>query len=241
MPMPSPAVLPFSALMALEWTDAPMWVFDLGCKCMRWANPAGLAFWNAASLDEFLARDCTDLSPSTIIRNQTQMDEHADGRCGRDQWTVYPRGQPATLNAHTIGVELADGSRAILYEATQVSTPLDPSVLRGVEAMQQTPLIVGLHRIYDGSAVMRNPSGMHSFGIIDTSVRRNDFAAMFVDPVQVDAALLNVRNNKIYSVEAELLTLGGARWYQLDVRPVLDPVTGEAMLQFPRHQPTKAG
>jgi len=232
MPVPSAAVLPFGALAGLEWTDTPMWVFDLGCKCMRWANPAGLAFWNAASLDEFLARDFTDLSPSTVIRNQIQMDEHAAGRCGRDQWTVYPQGQPATLNAHTVGIQLANGSQAILYEATQVATPLDPSVLRGVEAMQQTPLIVGMHRLSDGSTVMRNPSGAQHFGSVESSIRRNDFADMFVDAMQAEAALLKVRAQQSYTAEAELITLDGARWYRVDVRPVLDPVTGEAMLQL---------
>ncbi len=209
-----------------------MWVFDLGGKCMRWANPAGLAFWNAATLEAFLARDFSNLSPSTITRNQAQMDEHAAGHCGRDQWTVYPLGKPTTLNAHTIGIELPDGSRAILYEASQVPTTLDPSVLRGVEAMQQTPMIVGLFRISDGSAVMRNPSGVHSFGIMDTAVRRDDFAAMFVDPNQAITALGQVRSDQIFTAEAELVTLKGSCWYELDVRPVLDPVTGESMLQF---------
>ncbi len=232
MPKIPPAVLPFSALAALEWTDIPMWVFDLAGKCMRWANPAGLAFWNAATLEDFLARDFSNLSPSTITRNQAQMDEHAAGHCGRDQWTVYPHGKPTTLNAHTIGVELPDGSRAILYEASLVQTSLDPSVLRGVEAMQQTPMIVGLFRVSDGSAVMRNPSGVHSFGIMDTSVRRNDFAAMFVDPVQAERALVHVRSDHIHTAEAELSTLKGPRWYEFDARPVLDPVTGEPMLQF---------
>ena len=130
--------------------------------------------------------------------------------CGRDQWTVYPHGQPATLNAHTIGIELANGGLAILYEATQVSTPLDASVLRGVEAMQQTPLIVGLHRISDGSVVMRNPSGVQRFGIIDMSVRRNDFAAMFVDPAQAESAFGQVRHKQIHSAEADYAALGTA-------------------------------
>ena len=209
-----------------------MWVFDLRGKCMRWANPAGLAFWNATSLEEFLARDFANLSLSAVIRNQSQMDEHAAGRHGRDQWTVYPKGQPTTLNAHTIAVELPEGGRAILYEATQVSTPLDPSVLRGVEAMQQTPLIVAMYRMSDGSVVMRNPAGQHSFGIVDTSVRRDDFAAMFADQTQVEAVLLSVSSQQIYIAEAELITLHGRRWHLLDVRPVLDPVTGESMLQL---------
>ena len=207
-----------------------MWVFDLAGRRMRWANPAGLTFWNAGSLEEFLARDFSSLSDSTVIRNQAQMDAHANGNCGRDQWTVYPLGQPTTLNAHTIGVELADGSYAILYEASQVPTTQPPSVLRGVEAMQQTSLIIGLYRLSDGSAVMLNPSGMHSFGNIDQASQRNDFASLFIDKTQVEAALNQVRRKQIYAVETELSTLEGPRWYSLDVRSVLDPVTGDQML-----------
>ncbi len=227
----SPAVLPFSALAALEWTDTPMWVFDLNARCMRWANPAGLVFWNAGSLDEFLSRDFSALSQSTIFRNQAQMEEHAKGHCGRDQWTVYPLGQPTTLNAHTIGIELADGSLAILYEASQAPTMPHPSAIRGVEAVQQTSVVIGLYRLANGHAVMLNPPGVHSFGIIDESSERNDFAALFVDQAMVETALNQVRIKQRYVVEAKLATLEGPCWFSLDVRPVLDPVTGEQMLQ----------
>ena len=232
MSKPRPAVLPFGALAALEWTDTPMWVFDLNGKCMRWANPAGLAFWQANSLAEFQARDFSALSAATIIRNQAQMDEHAKGHCGRDQWTVYPHGQPTTLNAHTIGIELADGSHAILYEALQVPTTQHPSVLRGVEAMQQTAVIVGLYRAADGSAVMLNPSGVHHFGLIDTDLRRDDFAALFVDRAQWERTVQQVSQGQMCATEAALETRSGPCWFSLEVRSVLDPVTGEPMFQL---------
>ena len=210
-----------------------MWVFDLLGRRMRWANPAALAFWNAASLEEFLARDFSDLSPSTIIRNQAHMEEHAVGRCGREQWTLYPQGQPTTVDIHSIGIALPEpeGGRGILYEVLRTMKTIDPTVLRGVEAMQQTPLVIGLYRASDGSAVMRNPSGVESFGIVDSTQRQDDFSAMFVDPVQAEMALEKVFHQRKYQVEVELLTLSGAHWYDLDVRPMLDPVTGEAMLQ----------
>ncbi|MEN9374181.1 MAG: hypothetical protein RIR79_1733 [Pseudomonadota bacterium] len=209
-----------------------MWVFDLTGKRMRWANPAGLAFWNAASLDEFLARDFSNLSTSTIIRNQTHMDEHARGHSVREQWTLYPKGKPITLNAHSVSVELPEGGRAILYEGLLIAESLDPAVLRGVEAMQQTPLIIGLYRVVDGSVVMRNPSGVECFGIMDTSERRDDFSTIFFEPAQAQIALHQLRQRQAYNAEVELITLKGVRWYNLDVRPVLDPVTGEAMLQI---------
>ena len=219
-------------LVALEWTDTPMWVFELGKKCMRWANAAGLRYWGADSLDEFLARDFSNLSESAIARNQVHMTMHACGHTGRDQWTVYPKGKPTTLNAHSIGMMLDDGTVAILYEATQVATPLSPSVLRGAEAMQQTPVIIAMHRLCDGSAVMRNPAAVRHLGVAKKCERHNDFFMMFAAPEKAWAALTDVRTGHIHATEAELLTLEGPRWYRIEARPVLDPVTGEQMLQF---------
>ncbi len=212
-----------------------MWVFDLLGKRMRWANQAGVTFWNAASVAEFMARDFSNLSPSTIIRNQAHMDEHAVGRCGRDQWTLYPHGQPTTVKIHSIGVALPEGGRGILYEVLETMQSPDPTMLRGVEAMQQTPLVVALFRLADGSVVMRNPSGVECFGIVDTTKRQDDFAAMFVDSTQAESALQQILshqgNQGIYQDEAQLCTLQGVRWYALDARPMLDPVTGEMMVQ----------
>jgi len=219
-------------LAALQWTDTPMWVFDLNKKRMRWANAAGLSYWDAESLDEFLARDFSNLSDSAIARNQVHMTLHAGGHTGRDQWTVYPKGKPTTLNAHSIGMMMDDGTVAILYEATQVATPLDPSVLRGAEAMQQTPVIIALHKLCDGSAVMRNPAAVRHLGIANQCEPQNDFFMMFAAPEKAWAALTDVRAGHIHATEAALLTLQGPRWYRVEARPVLDPVTGDPMLQF---------
>jgi PAS domain-containing protein len=100
-----------------------------------------------------------------------------------------------------------------------------------VEAVQQTSVVIGLYRLANGHAVMLNPPGVHSFGIIDESSERNDFAALFVDQAMVETALNQVRIKQRYVVEAKLATLEGPCWFSLDVRPVLDPVTGEQMLQ----------
>lgn len=229
---PSPAVLPWTALAALEWTDTPMWVFDLTGKQMRWSNQAGLEFWNASSLEDFLARDFSDLSPSTIIRNQAHMDEHIVGRCGHEQWTLYPKGQPTTVDIHSVGITLPEGHRAILYEVLHIMKSPDPFIPRGVEAMQQTPLVIALFRIADGSVVMRNPAGVQHFGSVNAFERQDDFSAMFVDSAQAEIAWKQIFLQRKYQAEVELHTLQGDHWYDLDVRPMLDPVTGETVLQI---------
>lgn len=223
--------LPFSALDAYLWSDTPMWVFDLTRRRMAWANPAAVAFWNAASLEEFLAREFSNLSEATITRNEAVMKEHAAGRQVRMQWTVYPKGLPVTFNAHTTGVLLAEGTEAILYEAHALPQTMDPSMLRGVESMQHTSVLVGLYR-FDGSAVMRNPAAVRTLGMIDPSTRDDDFGAMFVDPATAETARRMVMGGQVFSAEVEMASQTGARWYGLDARPVSDPVTGESLIQI---------
>lgn len=211
-----------------------MWVFDLQHLRMTWANPAGVTLWNATSLEEFLARDFSSLSEASITRNQSVMAEHVAGRSVRAQWTIYPKGLPVTVNAHSIGVQMADGSLAILYEAHAVPESIAASVLRGVEAMQHTSVLVALHRL-DGSAVMRNPSAVRAFGAIDacadTSARRDELAAMFIDPATAAALRDTVSAGHIYSEEMQLAIPSGPSWHSLDARQVPDPVTGEQLIQ----------
>ena len=223
------ALLPYSALENFHWSDTPMWVFDMLHQRMLWANPAGVAFWKADSLEEFLARDFADLSEATVTRNQVVMAEHAAGRTARAQWTVYPKGHPVTINAHSIGVELADGRVAILYEAHSPSLSLDPAVLRGVEAMQHTSVLIALFS-RSGSAVMRNPAAVRAFGAVDSSAKQDDFQAMFAEPETAQAIHRQLNQGKNYSSEIQLATLNGIRWYGMDAHLVPDPVTGAPLV-----------
>ena len=197
---------------------------------MAWANQAGVAFWNAPSLADLLARDFSSLSEATVTRNQAVMAEHAAGRSVREQWTVYPNGKPITAKMHSTAVRLDDGRIGILYEAHPMPEGFDPAALRAVEALQHTSVRVALHRV-DGSAILRNPAAVRAFGPVSAAGQADDFAAMFVDRQMADAAREAVAAGQTFSVELELATPEGPHWHGLDARPVLDPVTGEPLVQ----------
>ncbi len=223
-------VLPYSALAAYEWSDTAMWVFDLGRRCMNWANPAGLQLWNAPTLSEFMARDFSQMSEATVSRNLAMMAEHAAGRVVREQWTVYPKGQPLTCNTQSTAITLEDGTVGILFEAHPVTEAVDPNAVRAVEALQHTSVRVALHRL-DGSTVLRNPAAMRAFGPVLAAVGHDDFAAMFVDPEAPVRARARIDAGQTFSEELELACADGPRWHGLDARPVLDPVTGAQIIQ----------
>jgi signal transduction histidine kinase/ActR/RegA family two-component response regulator len=228
------ALLPYSSLEYFQWSDTPMWVFDMQRQQMQWANPAGLAFWKADSLDEFLTRDFGNLSPGAVTRNQSMMAEHAAGRSVRDQWTVYPKGHPITFNMHSIGIELIDGRAAILYEAQSLVEKLDPSILRSVEAMQNVTELITLFN-QKGRAVMRNPAAVRAFGPVAPNGSRedadhDDFLAKLGSPATVQEILSELEDGKHYSNELQLVTKNGVRWHSLDAHKVPDPVTGELLI-----------
>ncbi len=223
------ALLTFGALEAFQWSDTPMWVFDMLRQRMLWANPAGVAFWKADSLDEFLARDFADLSPATITRNQVVMAEHAAGRTARAQWTVYPKGQPVTFNAHSIGIQLPDGRVAILYEAHSTTLDLDPATLRGVEAIHNTSVLIALFGLR-GNAVMRNPAAVRAFGPTDSTAIHDDFLTMFTDQTVAQSVREMLGEGKTYSSETQLTTSNGPRWFGMDAQLVPDPVTGDFLV-----------
>ena len=126
--------IPFGGLELFEWSDTPRGVFDLARRRMAWANAAGVAFWNAESRAELLARDFANMTEATVTRNEATMAELAAGRTVREQWTLYPKGKPVTVKAHSTAVAMEDGSLAILYEAHVAPDDVDPAVLRAVEA-----------------------------------------------------------------------------------------------------------
>ena len=222
--------LPFAALVAFEWLDTPMWVFDLEHRRMAWANAAGVAFWNAKSVADLLARDFSSLSEATVSRNLATMREHAAGRTFREQWTLYPKGKPVTVKAHSTGVVLDDGTVAILYEVHAAPEGVDPESLRAVEALQHTSVLVALHRL-DGGALLRNPAAVRELGAAQAGGVSDAFAAMFVEPEVAARARACVEAGDTFSEEVQLATLRGPRWHGLDARPVLDPVTGDRLVQ----------
>jgi signal transduction histidine kinase/ActR/RegA family two-component response regulator len=207
-----------------------MWVFDLARRRMAWANASGVAFWNAPSLEEFLARDFSDMSEATVTRNEATLAEHAAGRTCREQWTLYPKGRPVTVKTQSTGVLLEDGTLAILYEAHPVPEGVEPTVIRAVEALQHTSVRVALHR-RDGVALLRNPAAVRALGPVFPDAGVDDFAAMFVDRDAAERARTLVDGGGTFSEEVELVTPEGPRWHGLDARPVLDPVTGATLVQ----------
>ncbi len=235
-------MLDFNSLSHYEWLDLPVWVFDVERSRMAWANAAALAFWRNDDLESFLRRDFSDSSEGTRARLRLAMQAHERGEVCRESWTLYPDGEPVTSLLVSRGIRLQDGCPAILFAAEPTVVSLDADMRRGVEAIQHTSVRIALHSLPHGKVLMRNPAAAQAFGPVrgaeggagrfgGSAPRQDDFSAMFTEPGVAARIIAQLKKGQTFCAEMELNTQQGPRWHGIDIRPVLDPLTGERAMQ----------
>ena len=102
---------------AWERLRRPVWLFDpLGLRGV-YANAAARVLWGAATLDELLARDFSQLSPAVRARTDRLAQATAGGEIVSERWTFYPQGRPVTVQAAISTFRLEDGRGVLLFEA----------------------------------------------------------------------------------------------------------------------------
>lgn len=208
-------------LKALELSVLPVWVYDHGRLKFQWANAAAVELWRAKSKEELLARDFSDSSASTRTRLESYLRaiERDPGARVEEDWTLYPRGVPTTMTLYGSGVKLDDGRLAILFQAVVKAPGLDASMVRGVEAVRHSSVMVSLLD-ESGAALFHNPAALRAFG----DVRSID--ACFLDPSVPRALLEATQGGSVYREEASVQTERGLRVHLIEARRTVDPVLG---------------
>ncbi len=203
--------------LGLERAAIPIWLYDYDHHRVVWANEAALEMWRSPSLEELRQRDYSDLSESVRARLARTVDAVRAGSTTRQQITMYPRGVPVTAAVHVSGAELDDGRPGLLFQCVAMDTMPDPELLRGIEAIRHTPMIVVvLDR--GGEVLMQNPSALRALGDAP-------FAAWFADAATAQE-VLRVAEGEALRSQALVRTRAGERWYAIDATLVRDPVTG---------------
>ena len=228
-------LLDFASLSHYDWLDVPLWVFDPDQQRNLWANAAALRFWHADSAEEFLSRDFSEHGHNVRERLAVTAADHAQGKIVREQWTLYPKGEPTTVMLVSRGMRTPDRRQVMLFAADSLGGGADAATLRGVEALQHTSVriaVFGLEGASSGELLMRNPAAALTFGDTPPARGQTEFSRLFTHPNDAAGILGRVQRGENCRQDVELQTLAGPRWHALDARPMRDPVTGDPTLLF---------
>lgn len=220
------------SLKAFDFLQTPIWVYDIERLQMRWANQAALHLWNAASLEELLSRDFSDVSDSTRIRLHTYLQQFKQGKTLIEQWTFYPEGRPVSVRCHCSGIAIEQGRLAMLVEGmVEREHQIDRDTLRSIEALRHTTVMISLYTL-EGMPLLQNPAAQRCYS--DTAYPNieegNAFLRHFVDPNVAEQAMMALEAGAVFNVETQVFTLAGIRWHGIDARRVNDPITGASTI-----------
>lgn len=207
-------------LAGLDLVDIPVWVFDPERFRYCWANDRALELWRSPSRQELFQRDfTTDVSEAARTRIQNTLKTIRAGKRVEEEWTFYPHGKPVTMRTHISPIELDDGRMGALFQAFVNEKP-DPEIVRGIEALRHTSVIVTLLDP-EGDVLMRNPAAIRTFGDMTPAHE------WYLDEELVPTMIRELGAGRLYKKEAMARTLFGDRWLMLEARRATDPVTGE--------------
>ncbi len=198
-----------------------VWIFDFDLFRVIWANAAALKVWNAETREELAARDLSeDMSDSVETRlRQYQADFAEPNASFNEIWTLYPNGQPQTLNVNFAGITLEDGRLAMLCEGT-VEQAREPEAIRSAQALLHTPVKISLFGI-NGEALYHNPAARSSR--IDG---RGGLTDHFSNPRHGREFFEALKVSKSDKTVARVKTTDGTRWHEISGICCRDSVTG---------------
>ncbi|MBD2576085.1 PAS domain-containing protein [Oscillatoria sp. FACHB-1406] len=215
-----------SDLSAFNLLRSPVWVFDIYEMKAWWANTAAIRLWDAPNLEAFLSRNFNDASQTTRTRLQGYLECFARGETVVDQWTFYPNGQPTSVQSTFSGIRIAEknGRIAMLVEATYSSPHVNSDLLRSVEVLRHTPLLVSLWTL-EGDAILQNPAAMECYGELSPQLSKR-----FADRALIQLIRQQTQQQGGFCTETVMRTRYGLRWHRVELKQTTDPVTGSSVI-----------
>ncbi len=220
-------------LAVFDHLQTPLWIFDFDLTGKWWANRSGLILWSSPSNEHMRERGRgVPVSEATKIRLAKLRAQIESGEVTRDRWTYYPTGLPpfvAEVIFSRIFIADNDGDTprlAMLAEARLIGEQeMDPFYRRGLEVLRHMGELVSLYKL-DGELLMRNPAAIGVLGDGSGLPAGTDaFAQIFLSPTDAGYVRIALEQGPVQG-EYEVITKNGLAWHTIDVRKILDPVTG---------------
>lgn len=209
-------------LCELERLQHPVWVFDLDNARILWSNESSLQVWQSDSKEELLSRKMgTDMSVSVSKRlNQYKTDFNRDETVRFTEiWTMYPNGEPVTLNVVFSAFRLSPDRLCMFCEGVTEKTA-GAETLRSSEALLHTSVHISLYSS-SGDPLYRNPAARSIVSSANSKLQDHfvnpDLLRQLEDPAQEEIQAITSVN-----------TVNGVVWHDITARRCLDVVSGEA-------------
>lgn len=140
-----------------------------------------------------------------------------------ETWTLFPGGMPQTVRCAISRIELADGRPALQVEALH-DVASDADLLRTVEAMRHTPVMVS---VFDegGRLLTRNPAAADVFRGLPEPLSTH-----FSVAADGDALWRECQRAGAARGELTVPTRDGEHWHAVHLQRTVDPAEGGPML-----------
>ena len=209
-----------SRLSALSQLRQPVWIYDIDNACVAWANTGSLEIWQADCLDSLRRRDLRKDMTQTVEKRlcQYQSDFLRDEtKQFREVWTLYPNGEPTTLEVVYSAFRFNDNRMGMMCEALP-DLQFDNDTLRSAEALLHTSVLITLYS-NDGVPLYRNPAAR-------SAVR--DYSESLLDHYVSGETvrLLQCSTEDEINTVASVHTTNGTRWHDITARRCRDAVSG---------------
>ncbi len=209
-------------LSELDRLQHPVWVFDLDNSRILWSNESSLHVWQADTKEELLGRKMgTDMSVSVSKRlNQYKTDFTRDENARFTEiWTMYPNGEPVTLNVVFSAIRLGPDRLCMFCEGV-TETTAGAETLRSCEALLHTSVHISLYSSA-GDPLYRNPSSRSVVPSADNKLQDH-----FVSK-EILRQLQDPKEDEIQAITS-VNTVNGVVWHDITARRCRDVVSGEA-------------
>lgn len=217
------------ALSVLDLLDHAVWITDPELGTIVWANRSGVEMWLAKNVDELQGRV---RNPSPTIRATLSQlrDTVASGKRVKQERTIFPLGQAKRIEMIIGPYTFPDGHIGLLVEARPVEQ-IDPEMVRAAEAVRYAPIVVVTFS-REGLMIQANTLARQTFGNIFT------LQSIFVDEHDVADILARTETEQPFARDVRVFTTEGKRWFAVEMRRVLDPVTAGSSILMSAHDMT---
>ncbi|WP_293265137.1 bifunctional diguanylate cyclase/phosphodiesterase [Neptunomonas sp.] len=196
------------SLVALKSLQNPIWVYDIECFRIRWANDQALIFWEAETEKELYKRDFQkNMSEAIYALLSNNLIEYGRGHEHTQWWTLFPNNKRKEIYCHYSGVKLNDGRIAMLAQVVVTRELLETEL-----SLHLSTTTVSL---WDDKGCLKSVNPMFT-DLYGESLKH--FHELFFSVRQADEIWKETFESGEYEAELFLPTPFGEQWHYLNLR-----------------------